>query len=40
MQLGFTIPENRFWYALLGALIVSIVSFIFSRVLGMEKKTK
>jgi len=38
MQLGFTIPENQFWYAFLGALIVSVVSFILSRILGVEKK--
>lgn len=38
MQMGFTIPENKFWYAFLGALIVSIVSFILSRILGVEKK--
>jgi len=39
MQLGFTIPENPFWYAFLGALIVSTVSFILSRILGVEKKS-
>jgi len=38
MQLGFIIPENQFWYAFLGALIVSVVSFILSRILGVEKK--
>jgi putative membrane protein len=38
MQIGFTIPENQFWYAFLGALIVSVVSFVLSRVLGVEKK--
>lgn len=38
MQLGFSIPDNRFWYAFLGALIVSVVSFILSRILGVEKK--
>lgn len=38
MQLGFSIPDNQFWYAFLGALIVSVVSFILSRILGVEKK--
>ena len=38
LQLGFSIPDNRFWYAFLGALIVSVVSFILSRILGVEKK--
>ena len=37
-EMGFSIPENQFWYAFLGALIVSIVSFILSRILGVEKK--
>lgn len=39
MQIGFTIPENTFWYALLGALIVSVISFILSRLLGVAKKS-
>ena len=39
VQLGFTIPENPFRYAFLGALIVSVVSFILSRFLGLERKT-
>lgn len=38
VEMGFIIPENQFWYAFLGALIVSIVSFILSRILGVEKK--
>lgn len=38
LQLGFSIPDNRFWYAFLGALIVSVVSFILSRILGVERK--
>jgi putative membrane protein len=37
-QVGFLIPENTFWYAFLGALIVSVVSFILSRFLGLGKK--
>jgi putative membrane protein len=35
---GFTIPANQFWYAFLGALIVSFVSFILSRFLISNKK--
>jgi putative membrane protein len=38
VEMGFIIPENQFWFAFLGALIVSIVSFILSRILGVEKK--
>jgi putative membrane protein len=37
-QIGFTIPQQGFWYAFLGAVIVSIVSFILSRFLVDEKK--
>lgn len=37
-QFGFVIPENQFWYAFLGALIVSVVSFILSRFLVDEKR--
>lgn len=33
VNFGFVIPENSFWYALLGALIVSVASFIGSRLL-------
>lgn len=39
-QVGFTIPQNQFWYAFLGALIVSVVSFILSRLLGVERKSQ
>lgn len=35
---GFTIPTNQFWYAFLGALIVSVVSFLLSRFLINQKK--
>ena len=35
---GFVIPENSLWYAFLGALIVSVVSFIGNRVfVGRDK---
>lgn len=37
-SMGFIIPDQKFWYAFLGAIIVSIVSFILSRVLGDDKK--
>jgi len=37
MHLGFSIPENQLWYGFLGALIVSVISFILSRILGVEK---
>ncbi|MHC1740713.1 MAG: phage holin family protein [Anaerolineaceae bacterium] len=36
-QMGFTIPDQQFWYAFLGALIVSITSFILSRFLVNDK---
>jgi putative membrane protein len=36
--MGFTIPANRFLYAFLGALIVSIVSFILSRFFDSNRK--
>jgi putative membrane protein len=35
---GFSIPQNQFWYAFLGALIVSVISFILSRFLIGKKK--
>jgi putative membrane protein len=35
---GFVIPENPIWYAFLGSLIVSLVSFILSRFLAPDKK--
>ena len=38
VNIGFTIPENKFLYAFLGALIVSVVSFILNRV--FDTKTK
>lgn len=37
-QMGFAIPEQTFGYAFLGAVIVSVVSFVLSRVLVDEKK--
>ncbi|HOV07058.1 MAG TPA: phage holin family protein [Anaerolineaceae bacterium] len=38
INFGFVIPENTFWYAFLGALIVSIASFIGTRILDPVKK--
>ncbi len=35
---GFSIPQSPFWYAFLGALIVSVISFILSRFLISHKK--
>ena len=35
-QFGFGFTVENFWYALLGALIVSVVSFILSRFLHTE----
>ncbi len=32
LNIGFTIPQQQFLYAFLGALIVSVVSFILSRI--------
>ncbi len=37
INIGFTIPENPFMYAFLGALIVSLVSFILSRIFDKKK---
>ncbi len=38
VNFGFVIPENSLWYAFLGAIIVSIVSFIGNRVfVGRDK---
>mgnify|MGYP000871476303 FL=1 len=37
---GFTIPVNQFWNAFLGAMIVSIISFILSRFLIARKTGK
>ncbi len=35
---GFSIPQSTFWYAFLGALIVSVISFILSRFLISKAK--
>jgi putative membrane protein len=37
-QMGFVIPDQKFLYAFLGALIVSVVSFILSRFLVDDNK--
>jgi len=37
---GFTIPTNAFWNAFLGAMIVSIISFILSRFLITRNTNK
>lgn len=38
VNFGFTIPENPFLYAFFGALIVSVVSFILSKFLAVDRK--
>jgi len=38
-QMGFVIPSQTFLYAFLGALIVSVVSFVLSRFLVDDKKS-
>lgn len=38
INFGFVIPDNRLWYAFLGALIVSVVSFIGTRLLVPANK--
>jgi putative membrane protein len=38
INFGFSIPDNSFWYAFLGALIVSVASFIGTRLLVPSKK--
>jgi putative membrane protein len=37
LNIGFTIPQQQFYYAFLGALIVSVVSFILSRILDSSQ---
>lgn len=37
MNIGFTIPQNQFWYAFLGALIVSVVSALLNGIFGTNK---
>ena len=36
-QMGFVIPDQKFLYAFLGALVVSVVSFVLSRFLVDDK---
>lgn len=38
VNFGFTIPENPFLYAFFGAVIVSVVSFILSKFLAVDRK--
>lgn len=38
VNFGFVIPDNSLWYAFLGALIVSVVSFIGTRLLVPANK--
>lgn len=38
LNIGFTIPNQQFLYAFLGALIVSVVSFILSRIFEPSRK--
>ena len=38
VNFGFVIPQNQFLYAFYGALIVSVVSFILSRLLVSERR--
>lgn len=38
INFGFVIPSNTLWYAFLGALIVSVVSFIGTRLLVPSDK--
>jgi len=38
LNIGFNIPRQQFLYAFLGALIVSIVSFILSRIFEPSRK--
>lgn len=38
VNIGFTIPQNQFLYAFLGALIVSAVSFVLSRIFSPDRK--
>jgi putative membrane protein len=40
INIGFTIPDNKFLYAFLGALIVSAVSFILNGILGTNRKNR
>ncbi|MEL7590554.1 MAG: phage holin family protein [Anaerolineaceae bacterium] len=38
VDFGFIIPQNSLWYAFIGAIIVSIVSFIGTRLLVPRSK--
>ena len=38
INIGFTIPDNKYLYAFLGALIVSLVSLILTRIFAPSKK--
>ncbi|PKN97259.1 MAG: hypothetical protein CVU42_16715 [Chloroflexi bacterium HGW-Chloroflexi-4] len=38
INIGFTIPENKYLYAFLGALIVSLVSLILNRIFAPNKR--
>jgi putative membrane protein len=35
--IGFVIPENKFLYAILGSLIISVISFIANRIFRARK---
>ncbi|MCX6056370.1 MAG: phage holin family protein [Chloroflexi bacterium] len=37
-NIGFTIPQNQFLYAFLGALIVSAVSFVLSKFFVQDRR--
>lgn len=38
VNFGFSIPDNRFWYAFLGAVIMSVAGFIGTRLLIPKDK--
>ena len=38
VSIGFTIPENKYLYAFLGAMIVSLVSLILTRIFAPNRK--
>ena len=38
INIGFTVPENKYLYAFLGALIVSLVSLILNRIFAPNKR--
>jgi putative membrane protein len=37
--IGFSIPDNKFMYAILGSVIISVVSFVANRLFRAQKRS-